>query len=177
MLDEVELIKMVAQKDEKAFSTFFYLYKNRLFYYFYKVLEDQEDAEDLTVETFLRIYKKADSYRGESKVSSWIFGIARRVYLEHIKQKKHSIKTLEMYESDAVDDTPPINADVELVKKAIDKLSPQDREILFLAYYEELPYEEISKVLNIPVGTVKSRVFNAKNRLRIILKEMGYEGE
>ena len=124
MLDEVELLRKVAKKDKTAFSTLFYLYKNRLFYYFYKLLESYEDAEDLTVETLFRVYRGSGSYKGEGKVSSWIFGIARRVYLEHIKDKNKRIKTVEIYESDAVDERPPINAEVELVKRALEKLAP-----------------------------------------------------
>jgi len=166
MIDERELIAKIAKKDQNAFQTFFYIYKNRLYYYFYKLLENQEDAEELTMETFFRIYRNAGTFRGGSKVSSWVFGIARRVCLEHLKEKNKSIKTLELYEGDAVSEGSPINEDVELVRKAIEKLAPYEREVLFLAYYEELPYEDIAKVLDIPVGTVKSRVFNAKAKLK-----------
>jgi RNA polymerase sigma-70 factor (ECF subfamily) len=175
MIDERELIAKIAKKDQNAFQTFFYIYKNRLYYYFYKLLENQEDAEELTMETFFRIYRNAGTFRGESKVSSWVFGIARRVCLEHLKEKNKSIKTLELYEGDAVSEGSPINENVELVRKAIEKLAPQEREVLFLAYYEELPYEDIAKVLDIPVGTVKSRVFNAKAKLKKIIEEMSYE--
>ena len=175
MIDERELIAKIAKKDQNAFQTFFYIYKNRLYYYFYKLLENQEDAEELTMETFFRIYRNAGTFRGESKVSSWVFGIARRVCLEHLKEKNRSIKTLEIYEGDAVSENLPINEDVELVRKAIEKLAPHDREVLFLAYYEELPYEDIAKVLDIPVGTVKSRVFNAKAKLKRIIEEMSHE--
>lgn len=175
MIDERELIAKIAKKDQNAFQTFFYIYKNRLYYYFYKLLENQEDAEELTMETFFRIYRNAGTFRGESKVSSWVFGIARRVYLEHLKEKNKSIKTLEIYEGDAVSEDSPINENVELVRKAIEKLAPYEREVLFLAYYEELPYEDIAKVLDIPVGTVKSRVFNAKAKLKKIIEEMSHE--
>jgi len=175
MIDERELIAKIAKKDQNAFQTFFYIYKNRLYYYFYKLLENQEDAEELTMETFFRIYRNAGTFRGESKVSSWVFGIARRVCLEHLKEKNRSIKTLEIYEGDAVSEGSPINEDVELVRKAIEKLAPYEREVLFLAYYEELPYEDIAKVLDIPVGTVKSRVFNAKAKLKRIIEEMSHE--
>ena len=95
--------------------------------------------------------------------------------MEHLKEKNRSIKTLEIYEGDAVSEDPSINEDVELVRKAIEKLAPYDREVLFLAYYEELPYEDIAKVLGIPVGTVKSRVFNAKAKLKKIIEEMSHE--
>jgi len=175
MIDERELITKIAKKDQNAFQTFFYIYKNRLYYYFYKLLENQEDAEELTMETFFRIYRNAGTFRGESKVSSWVFGIARRVCLEHLKEKNKSIKTLELYEGDAVSENSPINEDVELVRKAIEKLAPHEREVLFLAYYEELPYEDIAKVLGIPVGTVKSRVFKAKAKLKKIIEEMSHE--
>ena len=175
MIDERELIAKIAKKDQNAFQTFFYIYKNRLYYYFYKLLENQEDAEELTMETFFRIYRNAGTFRGESKVSSWVFGIARRVCLEHLKEKNKSIKTLELYEGDAVSEGSPINEDVELVRKAIEKLAPYEREVLFLAYYEELPYEDIAKVLDIPLGTVKSRVFNAKAKLKRIIEEMSHE--
>ena len=175
MIDERGLIAKIAKKDQNAFQTFFYIYKNRLYYYFYKLLENQEDAEELTMETFFRIYRNAGTFRGESKVSSWVFGIARRVCLEHLKEKNKSIKTLELYEGDAVSEGSPINEDVELVRKAIEKLAPYEREVLFLAYYEELPYEDIAKVLDIPVGTVKSRVFNAKAKLKRIIEEMSHE--
>ena len=175
MIDERELIAKIAKKDQNAFQTFFYIYKNRLYYYFYKLLENQEDAEELTMETFFRIYRNAGTFRGESKVSSWVFGIARRVCLEHLKEKNRSIKTLEIYEGDAVSEGSPINEDVELVRKAIEKLAPYEREVLFLAYYEELPYEDIAKVLDIPLGTVKSRVFNAKAKLKRIIEEMSHE--
>ncbi len=169
---ERELIKRVADGDEHAFNVFFKLYKDRVFAYCYNWTQNYEDAEELAVETLYRVWKKAGSFRGDSKVSSWVFGIARKVCLEFMRSKK--MVYLEIQEWDAVYEDSQEEWDTELVRDALESLDPLHREVLFLAYYEELPYEEIAKILGVPSGTVKSRVHNAKRKLREILEARGY---
>ncbi len=172
MRDE-ELIDQIAKGDEKALKKLMDLYRNRLFFYVYGLLENYEDAEEVVAETFYQVWRSAKNFKGSSKVSTWIFGIARNVSRNMLRKRMREIKTVEIMEHDAVFEDQSIDSEsAELVKKALERLPVAHREVLHLAFYEELPYEEIAKILGIPLGTVKTRVFYAKKRLLEVIKEL-----
>ncbi len=174
-MQEQELIKQIAKGDEKALRTLILMYNSRLFSYAYGILQNYEDAEEAVAETFYQVWRSAKKYRGESRVSTWLFGVCRNVIRNMIRKNKRHPNMLEIREEDAVIEEEAQPVEVELISKAIEKLPPIHREVLHLAYYEEMPYEEIAKILDIPVNTVKTRVFNARKKLLRIIEEMKNE--
>lgn len=166
-----ELLRAIAKGDEGALVELIKIMKSRVYAYCISLVRDPEDAEELTSEVFYQVWKSAKSYKGASKPSTWIFGIARNLCMNHLRKKR--IKFLELMEQDAVYDPEQEEEPAyspEEIKKAMELLSPIHREILFLVYYEELSYGEIAQVLSIPENTVKTRVFHAKRKLREILE-------
>lgn len=164
-----ELIKAIARGEEKALRELIRLMQGRVYAYCYSLLGQEEDAEEITSEVFFQVWRSAKKFRGDSKATTWIFGIARNLCLNHLRKKK--LQFMELLETDAVyepEEEPEY--DPELVKKAMEKLSPLHREVLYLAYYEELPYSKIAEILGIPENTVKTRVFNAKRKLKEIIE-------
>ncbi len=164
-----ELIRAIARGEEKALRELIRRMQGRVYAYCYSLVGCQEDAEELTSEVFFQVWRSAKKFRGDSKATTWIFGIARNLCLNHLRKRK--IQFMELLEADAVcepEEEP--ECDPELIKRAMERLSPLHREVLYLAYYEELPYSSIGELLGIPESTVKTRVFNAKRRLREIIE-------
>ncbi len=169
---EEDLIFKVAKGDQQALRTLILLYNSRLFSYAYGILQNYEDAEEAVAETFYQIWRSARNYRGDSRASTWIFGVCRNVIRNMLRKNKRHPFMFEIREEDAVVEEEVEPMEVELVVKALDRLPPIHREVLHLAYYEDMPYEEIAKVLGVPLNTVKTRVFNAKKKLLRTIEEL-----
>ncbi len=171
-MDEISLIQEIAKGDEEALKKLIRLYKNRVFLYTYGILRDYEDSEEATAEVFFQVWRSAKKFKGRSRVSTWIFGIARNVCMNLLRKRKRRFQTLEIMERDAVYEEVDLDENIEILRQAIDQLPPAHREVIHLAFYEELPYSEIAQILKVPENTVKTRVFYAKKKLREIVKRL-----
>lgn len=150
-------------------------YKEMVFNYVFWRLNDYDEAVDITQEIFIKIYKNLGKFKGESSMKTWVMSIA----INHLndffrKKKKFNPVYFEEYANDESPDAPgPLEEmdveDVVRVERALEKLKDWEREILTLYYMEGFQYEEISRLLNIPIGTVRSRLNNAKKSLRKVL--------
>ena len=178
MTDE-QLIAAFQQGDENAFVQLVDRYKDRLINFVYRFLNDMTDAEDLVQETFLKVYKKKHSYREIAKFSTWIYTIAGNLARSELRKRKRrktytmSALSFEDQEFTPVDpgkDTEGIVFNSyagEEIMRAIEQLPEPFKTITILRDIQELSYEDISRILDIPMGTVKSRV----NRARLKLQE------
>ena len=173
------LIERFQNGDLYAFDLIVKRYKNQLLNFIYRFLGNQEEAEDLVQETFLRVYKNRRAYRKVAKFSTWIYTIAGNLAKTELRKRRRrkifSITDLGYEEKDyeicdnAFSPEEQVNCLIteEIVQKEIETLSPKFREVIILRDIQELSYEEISKIVRIPLGTVKSRV----NRGRLKLQE------
>ena len=173
------LIERFQHGDLYAFDLIVKRYKNQLLNFIYRFLGNQEEAEDLVQETFLRVYKNRRAYRKVAKFSTWIYTIAGNLAKTELRKRRRrkifSITDLGYEEKDyeicdnAFSPEEQVNCLIteEIVQKEIETLSPKFREVIILRDIQELSYEEISKIVRIPLGTVKSRV----NRGRLKLQE------
>ncbi|MBN1349892.1 sigma-70 family RNA polymerase sigma factor [candidate division KSB1 bacterium] len=176
--DEI-LIERFQHGDLYAFDLIVKRYKNQLLNFIYRFLGNQEEAEDLVQETFLRVYKNRKAYRKVAKFSTWIYTIAGNLAKTELRKRRRrkifSITDLGYEEKDyeisdkGFSPEDQVNGLIteEIVQKEIENLSPKFREVIILRDIQELSYEEISKIVRIPLGTVKSRV----NRGRLKLQE------
>lgn len=174
-----ELIERFQHGDLYAFDLIVKRYKNQLLNFIFRFLGNQEEAEDLVQETFLRVYKNRRAYRKVAKFSTWIYTIAGNLAKTELRKRKRrkifSITDLGYEEKDyeisdvAFSPEDQVNGLIteEIVQREIEGLSPKFREVIILRDIQELSYEEISKIVRIPLGTVKSRV----NRGRLKLQE------
>lgn len=183
-ISDEELIEKFQNGDIYAFEQIVKRYKNQLLNFAYRFLGDIEDSEDIVQETFLRIFRKRNAYKNIAKFSTWIYTITGNLAKTELRRKKKrklfSISSLgydeKDYELPDLRRGPEEKADSvvneEIIQKAIDVLSPKFKEVIILRDIQELSYEEISKILKIPLGTVKSRVNRARLKLQEILGDI-----
>jgi RNA polymerase sigma-70 factor (ECF subfamily) len=163
---EAELIRRVAAGDAAAFEALYEAFRKPLANYLYRLCFDRTRVEDLLQEVFVRLWRGAASFRGDSKASTFVFRIATNVWLTESRRIREKPA-----EAEPVSDREPAEEAAQRerearVREGVRGLPPGERAVLILAQYHELPYEEISAILGVPVGTVKSRMFHALQRLR-----------
>ena len=163
MASDCELIADVASGSEDAFRQLYDRFSNRVYRYAYTILRGEHLAEEVTQETMIAVWKGASKFAGRSKVSTWIFGIARNQAYSLVRREIRTERTPDVSLVEP-DPAPGIHRQ-ERVARALERLSEDHREVVFLTFYEGLSYAEIAAILDIPPGTVKSRMFHAKRRL------------
>ncbi len=157
------LLAKVANKDSGAFQQLYDEFANRVFRYALTILHDRHLAEEIAQETMIAVWNGAHRFAGRSKPSTWIFGIARNQALTLLRKEKKAEK---LPEQNLVQADPSKHIlEREHMSKALEKLSSDHREVVYLTFYEGLSYGEIAEILGIPPGTVKSRMFHAKRKL------------
>ena len=157
----------------------------------YSVVRNYDDALDIAQEVFLKLYHNISSFKGESSFSSWLYRIAKNSALDFLRKQKNIRQNVSLVtESSDGDEVQLEIADTsektspeasilkkeqnELLYSALDKLSDEHKEIIVLRDIEGYAYEEITDILQIEQGTVKSRLFRARENLRKILAEINY---
>lgn len=177
---ESELLTAVAAGEQSAFERLYHLYEKRVFQYVCTLVFDSILAEEIVGDTMMAVWRGAGTFAHSSRVSTWIFGIARHKALDVMRRSRRQRREVDL---DSVLDLPSRQENpmdrvhrqqvASLTQRAITALSPEHQEILRLVYYEELPYEEISTLLSIPTNTVKTRVYYAKQHLKQQLERLG----
>lgn len=158
----------MARGDERALRELIRAMQGRVYAYCLSLVLCPEDAEELTSEVFYQAWRSARNFKGQSRATTWLFGIARNLCMNHLRKKR--IHFIELMEGDAVyNPEEELDYDPEVIKRAMERLSPAHREVLYLVFYEEMSYEEIASLLGIPENTVKTRVFHAKRKLKELL--------
>ena len=175
-LDDFALMALVSrQGDRTAFDVLVRRYQTILLNFFLRSGVEY-DAEDLVQLTFLRLYRYRENYRPSAKFTTFLFMIAHQVWIDELRKRKRSQQL-----TDALTEVPdpvlpadPVQPgrEVEMrmdLARALATLPDGLRRVVELGVYQDLPYAEIAEILSIPVGTVKSRMFNALARLRTCL--------
>ncbi len=159
----------VKSGDRAALEEIFRLYRKPLLNYFHRIGADRALAEDLLQESFLRLWRAGRAYQASAKVSTYIFRIAHNLYLNQAARRRE--RPLEGPEAEVPGADPAGREAREAVRRAVEQLPEGERECLVLSEYNGLKYAEISEILGIPEGTVKSRMFSALRRIREALKD------
>ena len=176
MDDALLMERSCKQDDSCAFSTLVMRYQKKLLNFFLRS-GVQYDAEDLVQQTFLRLYRYRNRYVPEAKVSTFLFLLARQVWIDELRKRKRRERlaedlTAELDQQTVVSAADEVSATGTAdLCDALAKLPEGMRLVVELGVYQDLPYSEIAIILDIPVGTVKSRMFNALALLRGMLKE------
>ena len=160
---ERSLLARTADGDETAFRLLYDRLAERVFRYAFTLLHNRHLAEEVAQETMVIVWKQAGAFQGRSRVSTWVFGIARFRALDLLRKEKRGER---VPETPLVEPDPaPAVQDRERTLRAVKKLPEEQREVVFLTFYEGLSYAEISGMLGIPEGTVKSRMYYARRTL------------
>jgi len=171
---DYDLIKRVQNGDMVAFSEIVDKYKNRLMNTIVRMISSQQEAEDVVQETFLRVYQHRDSFDFRHCFSTWLYTIALNLARNELRKRKRfkffDITDMQGHESEiSVEMKLPSNLS-KVLEKAIESLPEKYKTAFILRDIQEQPYDEVAKIMSIPLGTVKSRVNRARALLRDKLK-------
>jgi len=170
---------------QKAYAELLERYRDSVYFMLNKMVNNREDADDLTIEAFGKAFKRLSQYTPNFAFSTWLFKIASNNCIDFIRKKKmvtFSIdKTYENEEgsemsmnikSDAIspEDSVMKKQKVQHMREVVDKLKPRYKMLVEMRYFEELSYEEISEKMDLPLGTVKAQLFRARELMANILK-------
>jgi RNA polymerase sigma-70 factor (ECF subfamily) len=171
----LNMIRRISDKSEHSFDQLYDKTHKKVFQYLYRITNDRYLAEDVLIDTYLEVWEHAGSFRGDSKVLTWLIGIARNLAMNEFRKKGFHEFELEKNESNPPDqfNTCAQAEAIRILKDVINKLNPTHREVLDLLFLQGMSYEDIAMIINIPVNTVKTRVFYAKEKLRNILNSKG----
>jgi RNA polymerase sigma-70 factor (ECF subfamily) len=149
-----------------AFEALLLAYQDKVFRLCYSMLGDRAQAEDAAQDSFLRIWKALDRYRGESSLGTWIFSITRNVCLTAISKRRTSVP-IEQAEP-AKPEVPDRQRDIVGM---VGQLPANYRQVVMLFYMEDRSYEEVARMLDLPLGTVKTYLHRARQQLATMIKE------
>jgi RNA polymerase sigma-70 factor (ECF subfamily) len=183
-LSDEDLIRRFQDGDLYAFDAIVNRYKDQLLNFAYRFLSNMEEAEDVVQETFLRIFRNKHAYRQIAKFSTWVYTIAGNLAKTELRKRKRRkyVYISDMGFDDKDFEIEDVKADTEkevdsmikerYIQKAIDELPARFRQVILLVDVQELPYEEVSAIMKVPLGTIKSRVNRARLKLQDKLKDI-----
>lgn len=172
-----DLIRRCKKNDEKAFEELVFMYKDKIYQTAFAMMGNEHDAADAVQEVFIKIYKSIGGFMGKSKLDTWIYRITTNVCIDELRRRNRYVQFSLNGENDdgmmlQIPDTSPIPEEIALnseMKKElfrlVSELPAPFRVIITLKDIQELSYNEISEILNCPLGTVKSRIARARQAL------------
>lgn len=181
-LSDELLIARFIDGSQASYELLVMRYKKRIFEFIYfQIKQNNHDAEDLTQDVFIELYRKAESFRKESKFSTYLFSIAKNIVLNYFRatsrrfsfslvfSKERETKVTDLQEQFVNE------KDQQQVYSVINSLSPDERQIIYLCDRENFSYTQISEILNIKMGTVRSRLSTTRNKVIKKLRESNHE--
>jgi len=188
--DDRELMDRIVNKDEKAFRQIFERHQNRVFNLAYRYTGSYHDAEEITQDVFLKVYKNANSFQHGSSLGTWLYRIAINTAMNFKRKKRLATESLDQInEPGSMRDEPAAaitqNPEEiykrkkrrELIQSALDSLPPNQRAAFVLAQFEGMTYLEISKVLSVSIAAVESLIYRARQSLVVKLRPLIDRGE
>ncbi len=171
---DAELIRSAQGGDREAFGRLILRYARRIYRAVYFIVRNLEDAKDITQETVYRAYRSLERFDPAKPFYPWLHQIARNLSLNYIARAEHrnvGLPEEELIASRMVDPEAVAIRSEEAASlyRAIDRLNPDHREIIMLKSFGDCSYAEIAEILGIPIGTVMSRLYNARMKLKSIL--------
>lgn len=176
-----ELIKRSQRGDTDAFQKLAQSYKSRIYSLALRMLGNPTDAEDAAEESVIKLYYSMKKFRGQSSFSTWVYAVTRNTCLDMLRKNEKKRTDIDLEEVEyfiTSHDGDPEEASerghkVAFLKKAINSLPEENRKTLILREMDGYSYEEIAELLNVSVGTVKSRISRAKERIRSEFEKAG----
>ncbi len=176
--------RAVDKKDQKAYAELMSRYRDSIYFMLLKMINNKDDAEDLTIEAFGKAFNRLHQYTPNYAFSTWLFKIASNNCIDWIRKQKK--KTLSIDSPIGTDDGDEMHIELkghgldpsevvirdqksEVMREVVEKLKPRYRTLVELRYYKEYSYEEIADELDLPLGTVKAQLFRAREFLENLL--------
>jgi RNA polymerase sigma factor (sigma-70 family) len=171
--------------DQKAYAELMSRYRDSVYFMLLKMVNNKDDADDLTIEAFGKAFKRLAQYTPNFAFSTWLFKIATNNCIDHIRKKKNNTFSIDKpfqddeggemtmdLRSEQLDPEEKVmkKQKVMMMREVVEKLKPRYKMLVEMRYFEELSYEEIAEKLELPLGTVKAQLFRAREFLQNILK-------
>ncbi|MBG15700.1 MAG: RNA polymerase subunit sigma-24 [Crocinitomicaceae bacterium] len=179
------VLKATHNKNQQAFTELMDRYKDSIYFMLLKMVNNKDDADDLTIEAFGKAFNRLNQYTPNYAFSTWLFKIATNNCIDFIRKKKKNVLSIDnRYENEEGDSLmielkstgrdPEQEAmreqKIKLMREVVKKLKPRYQNLVELRYFKEFSYEEISNELDLPLGTVKAQLFRAREFLYNIMK-------
>ena len=182
-----DLVRDFLKGKESAFEELVYRYEKKVYSLCYRYVENQEDALDLAQEAFVRVYRFLPQFRFDAAFSTWVYRLTVNSCLDFLRRNKQNrtysldapmeLETGEL-KREVTDEGPSPLEELERkelrreVRMALDRLPEEQRVPIFLKEFQDMSYEDIAKILKVPLGTVRSRISRGRLKLKTILMEM-----
>jgi RNA polymerase sigma factor (sigma-70 family) len=184
--NDLLLVDQAKKGNEKAFASLLNRYRDSIYFMLLKMVNNASDAEDLTIEAFGKAFRNLESYTPNFAFSTWLFKIATNNCIDFIRKKQSSPSIIDQGPDEMDTYTVNIQSDmpdpeealinrqkIAQLREVVETLKPRYKKLIELRYYKEYSYEEISKELDLPIGTIKAQLFRAKTLLYNILNKSG----
>lgn len=183
-IDYELVVKARDYQDEKAYATLLAKYKDSIFYMMLKMVKNQDDADDLTIEAFGKAFNRLHQYTPDYAFSTWLFKIATNNCIDFIRKKKMVTFSIDKGFEDGEGNTSTFDIKennlnpeekfmrkqkIRIMREMVDHLKPRYKQLIVLRYFRELSYDEIAETTELPLGTVKAQLFRAREMLYNLL--------
>jgi len=180
--EDAQLVTASKNGDQDAFSLLVQRYQRRVFNLVFRMLQNYEEASEITQEAFLAAWQGLRSFRGEARFSTWLYRIAYNCALKQLELRKREQTLNQALQSEqALEPADGGHAahlamldNQEMVQEQLSQLPPKYRIVLILRHLQDMTYEEMAEVLTMPVGTIKTHLFRARNLLKERLQALEY---
>ncbi len=177
--DEARCIKRIVEGETELFSVFLDRYGRPLYSLVVQIVGRPEDAEELVQDTFLKAFRGLSGYKGDCRFSTWLYRIAYNVALSFVRKRKHEFLYIE---ENMINNVPDEAADAVLgmsdneeriaeLIQAIDRLTPEEKALITLYYYEEKSLEEVAEILGLTLSNAKVRLHRTRKKLYVLMNE------
>jgi RNA polymerase sigma-70 factor, ECF subfamily len=178
--DDRQLMERIAAQDQTALRVLFARHQVRVFRFVVRIVRNEAMAEELTNEVFLEVWRQARNYEGRASALTWMLSIAHNRAVSSLrKRREEALDEEQAREIEDPDDDPEITAQKvdksAIMRRCMEQLTPDHREIIDLVYYHEMSIGEVGAIIGIPENTVKTRMFYARKRLSELLISAGVD--
>jgi len=179
-MEDTSLVERYRNGDSGAIEELVVKYQKQVYAFVYRIINDPEEAKDLTQKTFLKLFNAIGSFRNEASFKTWLYRIAINTSLSHFRQNRHRAGESELQETIIGSEAGALSLVIEkertdYLKKALEELPERQRLAVILRAYEGLSCKETAEVMGCSEGTVKAHYHAAVKGLKHILKERGYD--
>lgn len=179
--NDLNLLAAIAKGDQQAMETFYRQYSSVVYQFAFKSLQNGPDSAEVMNEVMMEVWRKAGTFKGGSKVRTWLLAVTHNKAVDAVRRNARHYGGEELDEAEQVapqcrlEDSMTTARDAKLVQHCLKRLKSIHRQVVYLAFFEGLPYPEITRILNIPHGTVKTRMLHAKKLLQQCLAGLAFE--
>lgn len=188
LFTDVELVQKAVRGREDGFEELVRRYQKPIAAYVYRIVNDYESSLDVTQEVFIKVYNSIHRYSSEYKFSTWLYRIAHNAAIDHLRRNSVNAQSLETENADgtyqiqieATGRSPEKDREISEwrteIGQVVKRLPDAYKQLILLRHANDLSYDEIAEVTNLPLGTVKNRLFRAREMMRHIMIERGFDG-